>query len=282
MNFKLIKFYHKPYRLFTDDYVLNIGTITPVQKNETNASWVKNNVSWYFESNEIFDKMNSEFSPWHKFASSNFLADDTVVSFQHYSKVLDLTSIKTVPYHDLTQHEDQNGEKYRQCKSLDEFGYNKLNELFLSYDIIVGNQYPCSIYASIRAGLSLDISDVLNQFRNIVVNLNDKMFTLDRLVAYCKSGYQYWRGGPVITTLYNYKRLLDFTIKFEHAFLDSKDYINQTIYNNKDGRGGGYLGEMIMGFAIYCLIDEFKINNKRIGYCKLLTDSNVIFGNTRL
>lgn len=122
--------------------------------------------------------------------------------------------------------------------------------------------------------------DVLHQFINILDNYNDNIFTKKYFIEYCNSPYQYWRGGPIIDSFKQIKKISNFVIKFEHSFLDSKSFSDQSIYKNKDGRGGGYLGELIFGFAIYCIIEEYKKQGKYIGYCRLLTDSNVIFGNT--
>lgn len=189
--------------------------------------------------------------------------------------------MQDVPYHDFTQIEDKNGEKYKNAVSLDEFGYGKIDEYFEKYDLIVGNQYPCNIKMSIKSNMNIELTDVIAQYSNILINFNDPLFTVDRLHEYLTLPYQYWRGGPLITEYAALKRILDFTIKFEHAFLDSKSYSTQEIYKNKDGRGNGYLGEMVMGFAIYCYVEACKHQNKRVGYCRLLTDANVIFGNTK-
>lgn len=281
MDFKLIKTYHKPYRIFSEDYVINIGNVSPVQLNQQNINWLNENMTYCFSGSDKFYQMNSEWSIWYDFINNNIVQDDSIVTFQHYSKILDLNSVNEMPYHDITQIEDTNGEKYRQCKSLDDFGYNKVDDLFSKYDIVVGNQYPCNICLSIKANMNISLNSVLDQYRNIIYNFDDNIFTVKRLEDYCNSKYQYWRGGPILTTAINHKKLLDFTIKFEHAFLDSKDYQNQSIYKNRDGRGNGYIGEMVMGFAIYCLVDEYKKHNKKIGYCRLFTDSSVIFGNTQ-
>lgn len=74
--------------------------------------------------------------------------------------------------------------------------------------------------------------------------------------------------------------MLDFTLRFQHAFLDSKPYASQAIYKDKDGRGNSYIGEMVAGFAIFCLVESMREAGKRVGFCRLLTDANVIYGNT--
>lgn len=76
--------------------------------------------------------------------------------------------------------------------------------------------------------------------------------------------------------------MLDFTLRFEHAFLDSKPYASQAIYKDKDGRGNGYIGEMVAGFAIFCLVESMREAGKHVGFCRLLTDANVIYGNTHV
>ena len=284
MKFKLIKIYHKPYRLFTEDYVFNLGNTNCVKKNEDNIKWLNENMNCCptFDHTH-FNVMNSEWTPIYEFLNSKESAsfNDYFLTFQHYSKVLDLKTISDVPYHDMTQTEDKAGEKYQSAKTLDEFGYNDIDSYLLNYDVIVGNQYPCNIQLSIRSNMKLNINEVLHQYFSILHNFNDPLFTKEQFVKYCQLSYQYWRGGPIICPFSIHKRLIDFTIAFEHAFLDSKLYDQGELYKNNDGRGNGYLGEMIIGFAIYCYIEECKRLGKKVGYCHLYTDSNVIFGNSQ-
>lgn len=104
------------------------------------------------------------------------------------------------------------------------------------FDIVVGNQYPCSIAQSMHANLTLDLNDAFSQFNCILENFEDGLFTSERFKRQRRAFYQYWIGGPVICSLAG-RRMLDFTLRFEHAFLDSKPYASQAIYMNKDGRG---------------------------------------------
>lgn len=280
---KLIKIYHKPYRLFNEQYVFNIGNCSAVKSDANIKKWLYQNMHMCIELDKTpFNIMNSEWSIIDEFINTyNEDDENTLYTFQHYSKILDLTTIRNIPYHDFTQTEDTNGKKYAVCQSLDEFGYANINEYLHKYDVIVGNQYPCNIIASIKSNLNIDCFEVLKQFINILNNYNDDIFTVAYFNEYCKQRYQYWRGGPIIDSFKQLKKISNFVIKFEHSFLDSKSFADQSIYKNKDGRGGGYLGELIFGFAIYCLLEEYKKQNKKIGYCRLLTDSNVIYGNTQ-
>ena len=281
--FKLIKIYHKPYRIFNESYVINIGNFTAVKTDNDIKQWLQCHMHKCIDCNKTpFNIMNSEWPIIDTYINQcNENELDSYYSFQHYSKILDLNSIKDIPYHDFTQDEDKNGKKYKLCKSLDEFGYGKIDDFLNKYDVIVGNQYPCNIIASIRSNLNIDYKQVLTEFINILDNYNDEIFTTKHFIDYCKLKYQYWRGGPIIDTLKQIKKISNFTIKFEHSFLDSKSFANQHIYKNKDGRGNGYLGEMVFGFAIYCMIEEYKRQNKKIGYCRMYTDADVIFGNTQ-
>lgn len=66
MNFKLIKTYHKPYKVFSDPYVLNLGNLAGVKNCEENAEWLKNNMDYCVSiDNSVFSRMNSEFSVWN-------------------------------------------------------------------------------------------------------------------------------------------------------------------------------------------------------------------------
>lgn len=291
MTFKLIKTYHKPYRIFHDPYVINIGNVSPTIPNIENVKWLRENMDFCpITEKTAFNSSNSEWTIWSTFVDkySNLIGidgDTHYISFQHYSKILDLNTVSDQPYHDYTHDEDQAGSKYRDSVSLDEFGYNKINEYLQKYDVIVGNQYPCNILNSIHANMKLNYNDVIQQYLIILKNYNDPLFTPERLLEYCSCKYQYWRGGPLIAPIDIHKRLLDFTVKFEHSFIDSKMFTgkdNEIIFKNNDGRSVGYLGEMVIGFAIYCYIDECLKYGKKIGYSRLYTDANVIFGNTKL
>lgn len=209
--------------------------------------------------------------------------EQDLVSFQHYSKVMDLNTVRAEPWHDTAQTEDANGQAYRDAASLEEFGYSKaqLADILSKFDIVVGNQYPCNIAQSMHADLTLDLNDVVSQFNCILENFEDGLFTAERFKRQRRAFYQYWRGGPVICSLADHRRMLDFTLRFEHAFLDSKPYASQAIYMNKDGRGNGYVGEIVVGFAIFCLVESMREAGKRVGFCRLLTDADAVFGNTR-
>lgn len=282
-NFKLVRTYHKPYRLFKDDFVINIGNMLPLFKDKTAEKWLKTNMDACYSSVSVEERMCSEFPTWKHFLDDKIVNDSDYVSLQHYSKILDLTSIRDFPYNDTTQAEDKLGEKFAKCSSLTEFGYTKENieSLLNKYDIIVGNHYPCNVTLSIRANMTEDCHSVLMSYANIITAINSKIFNIHRFKEYVQSTYQYWRGGPLITTVQDYKMILNFSFALLYAFIFSRPYLSQDMFKNKDGRGVGYLMEMIVGFAIYCYIENAKENNKKIGYCRLLTDSAVIFGNTQ-
>ena len=235
----------------------------------------------FFNEQQIGFKMVAELNEALRCGAFYNIDNDTFLSFQHYSKVLDLTSIRDTPYNDIPDTENNLGEKYRAATSLDEFGYGDIDKYLDSYPVIVGNQYPCMVYQSIKSKLKIPVEEVLRQFRNILINFNNSLFSVHMFDKYCNSNYQYWRGGPLIAKNSVFKKLLSFTIDFEHAFLDNKSYSDSSIYVLKDRRENGYIGEIIMGFAIYCYIEDCKKQGKKIGYCRLLTDSNVVYGSTR-
>ena len=287
MTFKLIKTYHKPYRIFHDPYVINIGNLYPAVRNDDNIKWLTDNMDVCPTVEPTpFNMGNSEWSVWESFIKTydvDSSSDRHLMSFQHYSKVLDLNTIRDTPYNEYTQTEDSRGELYRNATTLDVFGYDRMiDELFEKYDVIVGNQYPCNIITSIRSNMLIEYSEVAAQYLNILYNYGDPLFTVQRFIEYCKQPYQYWRGGPLIDDCSTFRRLFDFTLRFEHSFLDSKRFSDDSIYRLKDKRGNSYIGEMIIGFAIYCYIDECKRLGKRIGYGQMHTDAQVIYGNTKL
>ena len=281
VKFKLIRTYHKEYKIFSDPYVLNVGNIWSAARKKQDVDWLLINMNFCpILEPTVFNSMNAEWSIWNYVSRFYNIDNDTFLSFQHYSKVLDLTSIRDTPYNDIPDTENNLGEKYRAATSLDEFGYGDIDKYLDSYPVIVGNQYPCMVYQSIKSKLKIPVEEVLKQFRNILINFNNSLFSVHMFDKYCNSNYQYWRGGPLIAKNSVFKKLLSFTIDFEHAFLDNKSYSDSSIYVLKDRRGNGYIGEIIMGFAIYCYIEDCKKQGKKIGYCRLLTDSNVVYSST--
>ena len=101
-NFKLVRTYHKPYRLFKDDFVINIGNMLPLFKDKTAEKWLKTNMDTCYSSVSVEERMCSEFPIWKHFLDDTIVNDSDYVSLQHYSKILDLTSISDVPYTDTT------------------------------------------------------------------------------------------------------------------------------------------------------------------------------------
>lgn len=277
-NFKLIRTYHKPYRIFKEKYIVNIGNINPIVKNHDNITWLKNNMDKCYDISDK-DSCYCEFIIWKTFLDSDIQDIDSYISLQHYSKILDLNSIQTIPYKDNIETEDKNGIKFSNCTTLSEFGYTNENikNILNNYDLVVGNQYPCNIILSIKNCIKENYEDVLKVFAKIIHRDGYEIFNLENLQKYLTEKYQYWRGGPLITTTQNFKYILDFSFKIINAFILDRNIKDSTYFGNNDIRGPGYLFEIILGFAIYCLIEDFKTKNKRIGYCRLLTDSSVVY-----
>lgn len=227
-NFKLVRTYHKPYRLFNEDFIINIGNMLPIFKDKTAEEWLKTNMDACYTSVNVEEQRCSEFPTWKHFLDDKIVNDSDYVSLQHYSKILDLTSIRDFPYNDTTQAEDKLGEKFAKCSSLTEFGYTKKNieSLLNKYDIIVGNHYPCNVTLSIRANMTEDCQSVLMSYANIIAAINSKIFTIHRFKEYVQATYQYWRGGPLITTVQDYKMILNFSFALLYAFIFSRPYLS--------------------------------------------------------
>ena len=92
MKFKMVRIYHKPYKIFKNDLVVNVGQLTMLIKNEMNEQWLKSNMDLCIESDDAGD---CEFGIYKKIVDKNILnmdADDYICC-QAYSKMLDITDI---------------------------------------------------------------------------------------------------------------------------------------------------------------------------------------------
>lgn len=285
-KFTLVKVYHKPYRLFRDPYVVNVGNLNSARPDADSRAWLESSMDFCCASSSRFDMMNSEWPTYQRLLHNlEFCAgrEGQLVSLQHYSKVMDLNTLRDEPWRDTTQMEDARGQMCTDAKSMDEFGYGDVETAMRGCSVVVGNQYPCSVVQSMSANLAVETKDAVMEFATIAENFASEQFagsvyTADRFIEYVNSKIQYWRGGPVICTLEEMRSLLDYTIAFQHAFLDSKRWLSQEIFKNKDLRGVGYVGEMVMGFALHCLVESKRAAGEKVGFCQMHTDAAVTYG----
>lgn len=161
-KFRLVKVYHKPYKnVFKEPNVFNLGNLNCIAPKPENKAWLQQHMDMCLAGDgSKFSMMNSEWTVIHQLLHSPVFCDgreQDLVSFQHYSKVMDLNTARAEPWHDTTQTEDANGQAYRDAASLEEFGYSKaqLADILSKFDIVVGQ--PVSVQHHTVNARQLDV-----------------------------------------------------------------------------------------------------------------------------
>lgn len=106
-KFRLVKVYHKPYKnVFKEPNIFNLGNLNSAMPKSESKAWLQQHMDICLDGDgSKFSSMNGEWSVIHQLLHLPAFCDgreQDLVSFQHYSKVMDLNMVRAEPWHDTT------------------------------------------------------------------------------------------------------------------------------------------------------------------------------------